>query len=389
MPNALCHKIGEFVACRASRLPVSPNNVLLAIDFMDEIHYDISANMITIPDNRDGMPTIHDVARRAGVGSMTVSRVINNSGYISPKTRERVEKAIAELGYMPNTVARSLRSRRTNTVALMVTDITNPFFTTLARGVEDAANQAGYTVIFCNTDESQAKEEQYLQVLLQKQVDGLLIVPAQSQAKAIRQIQKHGTPVVVLDRWIPEAEVDTVRCNSLDGAYQLTRYLLSLGHTQIAILSGAVGTSTADDRVTGYRQALAEAKIEMDEQYILRGEFTQESGYRMTKQAVNLPLRPTALIAANNFITIGAMKALQEMGLDVPEAIALVGFDDLPPALVTFPFFTVASQPAYEMGTQAMKLLLDRLAGEKIEDFREVILPTQLIIRRSSGDPIK
>jgi LacI family transcriptional regulator len=389
MPNALCHKIGEFVACRASRLPVSPNNVLLAIDFMDEIHYDISANMITIPDNRDGMPTIHDVARRAGVGSMTVSRVINNSGYISPKTRERVEKAIAELGYMPNTVARSLRSRRTNTVALMVTDITNPFFTTLARGVEDAANQAGYTVIFCNTDESQAKEEQYLQVLLQKQVDGLLIVPAQSQAKAIRQIQKHGTPVVVLDRWIPEAEVDTVRCNSLDGAYQLTRYLLSLGHTQIAILSGAVGTSTADDRVTGYRQALAEAKIEMDEQYILRGEFTQESGYRMTKQAVNLPLRPTALIAANNFITIGAMKALQEMGLDVPEAIALAGFDDLPPAMVTFPFFTVASQPAYEMGTQAMKLLLDRLAGEKIEDFREVILPTQLIIRRSSGDPIK
>jgi LacI family transcriptional regulator len=339
MPNALCHKIGEFVACRASRLPVSPNNVLLAIDFMDEIHYDISANMITIPDNRDGMPTIHDVARRAGVGSMTVSRVINNSGYISPKTRERVEKAIAELGYMPNTVARSLRSRRTNTVALMVTDITNPFFTTLARGVEDAANQAGYTVIFCNTDESQAKEEQYLQVLLQKQVDGLLIVPAQSQAKAIRQIQKHGTPVVVLDRWIPEAEVDTVRCNSLDGAYQLTRYLLSLGHTQIAILSGAVGTSTADDRVTGYRQALAEAKIEMDEQYILRGEFTQESGYRMTKQAVNLPLRPTALIAANNFITIGAMKALQEMGLDVPEAIALAGFDDLPPAMVNFPIF--------------------------------------------------
>jgi LacI family transcriptional regulator len=389
MPNALCHKKGEFVACCASRLPVSPNNLLLAIDFTDEIHYDRSAHVITIPDNRDGMPTIHDVARRAGVGSMTVSRVINNSGYISPKTRERVEKAIVELGYMPNTVARSLRSRRTNTVALMVTDITNPFFTTLARGVEDAANQAGYTVIFCNTDESQAKEEQYLQVLLQKQVDGLLIVPVQSQAKAIRQIQKHGTPVVVLDRWIPEAEVDTVRCNSLDGAYQLTRYLLSLGHTQIAILSGAVGTSTADDRVAGYRQALAEVKIEIDEQYIQRGEFTQESGYRMTKQAVNLPLRPTALIAANNFITIGAMKALQEMGLDVPEAIALAGFDDLPPALVTFPFFTVASQPAYEMGTQAMKLLLDRLEGEKSENFQEVILPIQIIIRRSSGDPIK
>lgn len=335
------------------------------------------------------MPTIHDVAKRAGVGSITVSRVINHSGYISPQTRERVEKAIAELGYVPNTLARSLRSHRTNTVGLIVTDITNPFFTTLARGVEDTANQAGYTVIFCNTDESQEKEEKYLTVLLQKQVDGLLFVPTQSHASAIRQIQKHGTPVVVIDRRVPDGAVDTVRCDSVDGAYQLTRYLLSLGHRQIAVMSGPVGISTADDRVAGYQKALGEANIDSDEAFIFRGDFTQDSGYAMTQRALNLALRPTALIAANNFLTIGAMKALQEVGLDVPEDIALVGFDDLPPAMVTFPFFTVASQPAYDMGTRAMNLLLERLEDKEQNDIQDVILPTRLIIRHSSGQPIR
>lgn len=335
------------------------------------------------------MPTIHEVAKYAGVSAITVSRVINNSGYFSQEVRERVEKAIAELGYVPNTLARSLRSRRTQTVALMVTDITNPFFTTLARGVEDTANQAGYTVIFCNTDESQEKEEKYLKVLLQKQVDGLLLVPTQSSGKAIQQIQTHGTPVVVLDRRIPDVAVDTVRCDSVDGAYQLARYLISLGHRQIAILSGAPGISTADDRVTGYRKALAEANIDIDEQYIFRGAVTPESGYRMTRQAVSLSLRPTALIASNNFITIGAMKALQEIGLEVPDDVALVGFDDLPPAMVTFPFFTVTSQPAYEMGTTAMELLLKRLEGKESDPYQEVILPTQLIIRHSSGEPMR
>jgi LacI family transcriptional regulator len=335
------------------------------------------------------MPTIHDVAKRAGVGSITVSRMINNSGYISSETRERIQKAIDELGYVPNTLARSLRSRRTNTVALMVTDITNPFFTTLARGVEDAANEAGYTVIFCNTDESAVKEEKYLNVLLQKQVDGFLLVPTQRSVNSIQQILKHGTPVVVLDRRIPEVDVDSVRCDSLDGAYKLTKYLVSLGHRQIAIMSGAVGVSTADDRVAGYRKALEEGRIAISDRYILRGEFTPDSGYSMTEQAINLSLRPTALIAANNFITIGAMKALQEAEMEVPEDMALAGFDDLPPAIVTFPFFTVVSQPAYEMGTQAMQLLLIRLSAKEVDAFQEVILPTQLIVRRSSGPPIR
>jgi LacI family transcriptional regulator len=335
------------------------------------------------------MPTIHDVARRAGVGSITVSRVINNSGYTSAETRERVENAIAELGYVPNTLARSLRSRRTHTLALLLTDITNPFFTTLARGVEDTANQSGYTVIFCNTDESRDKEEKYLNVLLQKQVDGFLLVPTQSQPDAVLKIQKHSTPVVVLDRHIQDIEVDTVRCDSVEGAALLTRHLVSLGHRQIAMLSGAVGVSTMDDRVAGYCQALEEAKIPIKEQYIFRGDFQPESGYEMTRQAISLPSRPTAIVAANNFITIGAMKALQEMELEVPEDIALAGFDDLPQSMVTFPYFTVVSQPAYEMGRIATELLLERLNKTENKDPQEIILPIQLIIRQSAGGPVR
>lgn len=334
------------------------------------------------------MPTIHDVAKRAGVAPITVSRVINNSGYFSDEIRERVQRAVSELGYVPNLLARSLRSKRTNTLALILTDITNPFFTTLARGVEDVASDADFTVIFCNTDESEVEEARYLQVLLQKQVDGFLLVPAQSKAGAVEMIRQHGEPVVILDRRIPKSDVDIVRCDSEGGAYDLTRLLVSLGHRQIAVLSGPRGVSTAEDRVAGYRRALQEAQIPVNDNTIFFGEFNQEGGYENARRALSLYPRPTAIFAANNFIAIGAMKALQDAGLEVPEDISLVGFDDLPPAMISFPFFTVVSQPAYEMGRQATQLLLDRLSGQNLEGYREIILPTQMTIRRSSGDPI-
>jgi LacI family transcriptional regulator len=335
------------------------------------------------------MATIHDVAKKAGVAPITVSRVINQSGYCSSETRQRVEEAITELGYVPNTLARSLRSKRTNTLALILTDITNPFFTTLARGVEDAANAAGFTVIFCNSDESEVKEQKYLNVLLQKQVDGFLVVPACSNTDAIARIQRQGAPVVVIDRRIPESNTDVVRCDSEGGAYQLTQLLQILGHRQIAALSGPVEVSTAADRAAGYLRAMQEAGVAAEDCPVFYGEFTQESGYEMAGKAIRLPLRPTALLALNNFITIGAMKALQDVGLQVPEDIALAGFDDLPPGLVTFPFFTVAAQPAYEMGRRATLLLLDRLSGQAGETPQEIVLPTEIIIRRSSGEHIR
>lgn len=335
------------------------------------------------------MSTLQDVADRAGVAPITVSRVINNSGYVSDATRLRVERAIAELEYVPNVLARSLRSRQTNTLALVLTDITNPFWTTVARGVEDAASEAGFNVIFCNTDESEKAQEQYLYMLLQKQVDGVLLVPARSKPDSVLFIQKQNTPLVVLDRRVPGAQVNGVRCDSKDGAYRLMRLLLSLGHRRIAMLSGPKDVSTAADRVAGYRRALTEAGLEVEELLVLYGEFTQASGYEMARRAMVLLPRPTALFAANNFIATGAIRALRKMNLHVPDDVALVSFDDFPPSLLIDPFLTVANQPAYEMGQRATELLLAHLDDQHSRACQEIILPTEIIVRRSSGEKIK
>ncbi len=334
------------------------------------------------------MSTIRDVAKQAGVSTMTVSRVLNNSGYISSEARERVERTIAELGYVRNTLASSLRFKQTKTIALVLTDITNPFFTTIARGVEDTASENNFHVIFCNTDESIEEEAEHLNTLLQRQVDGVLLVPARNSSEVVRFAQERKTPIVVLDRHLPDIQVDTVRCDSKQGAYDLVKHLLDLGHERIAVLSGPEGVSTAMDRVAGYSQALQEAGRNIDPELVWFGEFIQTSGYQMTRQALALTPRPTALFAANNFIAIGAYRALRDAGLRIPEDISLVAFDDLPAPLVMEPFLTVAAQPAYEMGQQGTELLLTRLAGEGPAEPQEIVLPTQLIVRRSSGPPV-
>ncbi len=318
---------------------------------------------------------------------MTVSRVINNSGYISQATRERVETAIAQLGYVPNALARGLRFKQTKTIALILTDITNPFFTTVARGVEDAASEQGFNVIFCNTDEDESDESEYLNMLLQKQVDGILLVPARCSSESISLLQSRSVPVVVLDRWVPGVQVDVVRGDSEGGAYQLVRYLLGLGHRGIAALSGPRAVSTATDRVAGYRRAMAEACLGVDESMVLHDAFSQEGGYRMAKQLLSAMPRPTALFAGNNFIAVGAFAALREAGLKVPGDVSLVAVDDLPLPLAMDPFLTVAAQPAYEMGRRAAELLLDRLAGEGPAECREIVLPVTLVVRRSSAPP--
>jgi LacI family transcriptional regulator len=332
------------------------------------------------------MPTIRDVAQRAGVAPITVSRVINNAGYVTQEKRERVEAAIADLKYVPNSLARSFRFKQTNTIALVLTDVTNPFWTEVARGVEDAAREQNFNVILCNTDESASRQAEYLSVLLQKQVDGILLVPANSTITPIELIRAQGTALVVLDRHVPAARVDVVRSDSEGGAYQLVEHVLSLGHRRIAVLTGPPDVSSAQDRVAGYRRALTEAGVDVED-LIFYGEFVQTSGYQMAQQALLATPRPTALFAANNFIAIGAWRALREAGLRVPDDMTLVAFDDLPASLMIEPFFTVAAQPGYEMGKQGTNLLLTRLAEETPAQPQEIILPTRLVVRRSSGPP--
>jgi LacI family transcriptional regulator len=329
------------------------------------------------------MPTIQDVARKAGVAPMTVSRVINQSGYTSAEVRARVLAAIEELGYMPNTLARSLRKGRTHTLALILTDITNPFFTTLARGVEDAANKAGYTVFFGNTDESEEKEKHYLEMILQKQVDGIMLVPAGGSTLSVERIRQNGTPLVLLDRYVTGQTVDVVRCDSEDGAYHLTRLLLDLGHRQIDLLTGSTSVSTSAERAAGFCRAMRESGVNAP--MVHYGTFTQDSGYAMARQALNQQPRPTALIAANNFLAIGALKAIRDALLEVPDEVAIAAFDDLPAAMVVDPFLTAAVQPAYEMGHRAAELLLKRLEGSETGPAQEILLPVEVVVRHSSG----
>jgi LacI family transcriptional regulator len=331
------------------------------------------------------MATIRDVAKLAGVSPITVSRVINNTSYVGKETRRRVDVAIRQLGYVPNTLARSLRLSQTNIVALVLTDITNPFWTTVVRGVEDAASDAGFNVILCNT-KSEVEQEKYLNVLLQKRVDGVLLVPVCCNLKMIQAIQSQNVPLVVLDRHILGVEVDSVRCDSEGGGYALVRLLISKGHRRIAMLSGPRGVSSADDRVAGYQRALIEASLGISDELIFYGNFTQQSGYEMVQKALAVQPHPTAIFAANNFITMGAFKAVRDAGLKVPEDIALVGFDDLPLELIIDPFFTVAAQPAYEMGKQATELILARVSGRVPPACQEIILSTEIIVRRSSGE---
>jgi LacI family transcriptional regulator len=330
------------------------------------------------------MPNLLDIAKRAGVAPITVSRVINNSGYVSQSTRGRVEAAVKELGYVPNTIARGLRSKRTHTLALVVTDIANPYFTSMARGVEDVAGASNYTVIYCNTDESEAKEEKYANMLAQRQVDGVLLVPSCGNAKTIKFFEANGINVVLLDRRIPGVGTDVVCSDSESGAYRLVKLLIGLGHKRIAIITGHEDISTSADRVTGYQRALKEADLS-DNDLIYYGAFNEQSGYEFTNQAMRKSTKPTAIFGGNNFIAIGVMKALHDMKLDIPDDVSVVGFDDLPESMFMKPFLTVARQRAYEMGKLAAELLLKRISGEIPQEHREIVLPVEIVVRESSG----
>ncbi|MCJ7709774.1 MAG: LacI family transcriptional regulator [Chloroflexi bacterium] len=332
------------------------------------------------------MSNLIDVARRAGVSPMTVSRVVNGSGTVSPKLRVRVEQALAETGYVPNTLARNLRARRTDTIALVLPDMTNPFFTTLAHGVETAAREAGFSLLLANSDEREDEEERLVPMLLQRQVDGILVVPAGLGGETIRVCRERDVPLVIVDRRPEAPGADVVRGDSDGGAYELGRLLVGLGHRRLAVLSGPAAVPTAADRVAGFARALSEAGVAAPT--VCYGSFSIASGHDLAISVMRATPRPTALFAANNFIAIGVQHALAELGLRVPDDVAVVGFDDLPLAMVTFPFLTVVAQPAFEMGQRSVALLLDRMANPD-RPFRDEVLPAVLVVRASSGDPVQ
>ncbi len=327
--------------------------------------------------------TISDVARAAGVSPATVSRVLNTSETVSPVLAERVLAAVRALGYRPNSQARSLRTRATTVLGVIISDITNPFFTAMVRGVEDAANRAGYSVVLANTDEDLRKEQRYLEVAAAEQMAGVLLSPASPTETVIDVLAERGIPVVTIDRRLERADVDQVMIDNHGAARTATLHLAGQGCRRIGFVAGRPGTTTGADRLAGYQAGLDEAGLPADPALVAVGGFRVDGGRDATTRLLALPERPDALFVANNLMTIGALDALDAAGVAFPGDLALAGFDDMMPALGLRSPITAVSQPTYEIGRQATDLLLRRVGGE-VFPRRDITLTAELRIRASS-----
>ena len=305
-----------------------------------------------------------------------------------PSTRAKVLRAIEELGYLPSVAAQSLRSKRTLSLALVVPDITNAFWTTVVRGVEDVAQRHGYSALLCNTDENLVKQHQYLDLVIRRQVDGVIVAPYDADVRNLDRLRDRNIPAVLIGRRIRGWEGDSVLGDGVSGTLALVRHLIQLGHQRVAMLSGPAASSTTQDRFLGCCLALEEAGIAVEPELVKCGEFKEASGQELTRQLLDSGLRPTAICAANNSLAMGVIAALGSAGLRIPQDMALVSFDDLLNTSRIFPFLTVVSQPAYEMGVNAAQLLFSRLDADQSLPSRNVVLPTRLIVRHSCGSQL-
>lgn len=332
------------------------------------------------------MPTtIRDVAARARVSAATVSRVLNGRTDVAGDLRERVLDAVSDLGYRPNGLARSLRMRATTVLGVIISDVTNPFFTSMVRGIEDTAQAAGYSVVLANSDEDLAKERRYLEVAAAEQMAGVILSPASSRDTRIDVLADPGIPVVTIDRRLrgdPGATVDSVIVNNFRAAQQATEHLLEQGCRRIGFVAGPVATTTGSRRLAGHRAALKAAGIDDDESLVVPADFRIEGGREATEKLI-ADTDIDALFVSNNLMTIGALEALAEAGKSIPGDIAVIGFDDMSWATALRPPLTAVTQPTYEIGQQTAELLLRRINGEKSPP-QHVVLQAELVIRGSS-----
>jgi LacI family transcriptional regulator len=333
---------------------------------------------------------MHDVARLANVSVATVSAVINGKNGVSAKFTKQVKEAMANLDYHPDLIARSLKTGRTNTIGMIVPDVTNPFHTEVMRGVEDEARLNGYSPLLCNSNEDPERERQLLDTLFSQRVDGVLLAASDSSA-AYDRLTRRRFPIVFIDR-VPAGHTKrAVVTDNVGAAYDATKYLIDIGHKRIAILAGHIHISTGFDRVEGYRKAMQEAHLLVREDYFQRGDFQMESGYRCGLQLLQLPDPPTAIFSCNNKMTLGLMRALAELQVSCPERVSVLSFDDFEWAASFSPKLTTVAQSTHEMGKQAMRMLLRIMAPNREDsDLNEeniVMLEAELMIRESTAPP--
>jgi LacI family transcriptional regulator len=330
--------------------------------------------------------TRNEVARAAQVSPATVSYVVNNGPRpVASETRSKVLEVIRQLGYKPNAIARNLRLQHSTTIGLIVPDINNPYFAEVARGVEQSASENGLTMVLCHSDYRIERELHYVEVLQTERSAGVIWFPATNSADPALRMAEYGLPLVVLDRLIEGVKAPAVITDNFLGGYRAAEHLIELGHRVIGCIKRPMPLHHSSERVRGFRTALADHHIDIDESLFVHGGFHLDEGYEAAKKIMQHPLRPTALFAYNDFMAIGALRAAYELGIKVPADFSIVGFDDIPQAAFTCPALTTVSQPKSEMGRQGLTLLLNIINGRPVSTNGDRLLPVNLIIRESTG----
>jgi LacI family transcriptional regulator len=328
--------------------------------------------------------TIKDVAAHAAVSVATVSAVMNENKYVSPELVQRVRESIAILGYQRNSFARGLKTQVSHSIGIIIPDITNPFYTNIARGVEDVAHVHDYSLIIGNTDEDPEKEKKYLQLLESKHADGLIIAITDHSHDYLQALSLQKLALVGIDRSLIDLGIDTVVVDNKEGARTAIEHFIGLGHRRIGLITGVRGISPTEERLSGYIEALEKHGIAVDTDLIVMTRPRVDGGERGALQLLSLEDRPTALFMMDGTMVIGALQAIGKFGLRCPEDIALACFDDFTWASVMRPHLTVVDQPTYEIGRQAAHLLFERLQRQE-RPAREIRLKTRFIVRESCG----
>ena len=332
----------------------------------------------------DRSATIKDVAAHAAVSVATVSAVMNENKYVSPELAQRVRESIAALGYQRNSFARGLKTQVSHSIGFIVPDITNPFYTNIARGVEDVAHAHNYSLILGNTDEDPEKEKKYLQLLESKQADGLIIAVTDRSHEYLQSLPIQHLALVSIDRSLFDLGIDTVMVDNQVGARTAVEHFIALGHRRIGLVTGVRGIAPTEERIWGYTEALEKHGIAVDPALIAMAHARIEGGELGAMQLLALGDRPTALFMMDGTMAIGALQGITKLGLRCPEDIALASFDDFTWASVMRPRLTVVDQPTYEIGRQSAHLLFERLRNQKKAP-REIRLQTRFIVRESCG----
>jgi LacI family transcriptional regulator len=329
------------------------------------------------------MPTILDVAKRANVSTATVSHVINGTRFVSDELRQRVISAMNELGYRRNALAGSLRSGQTHTIGLILPDNLNTFFAELSRGVEEAAFPYGYTLILYNSDNDLEKEHLYIDFLIEKQVDGIILDAVEIDISALQARIPKSVPAVLIDRDFDDNEFDYVLSDNTQGGYIATKHLIELGHKQIACIIGPQEMKSTIDRLQGFKMALDESGLPFNPDLIIPGDFRPESGYKAALSLLRRAHLPSAVFAFNDMMAFGVQRAAVELGLHIPDDFSLVGHDNIELSNYTCPALTTVEQSKAEIGRKTIKRLIERMSNNTLSSVRELV-PTQLVVREST-----